>query len=129
MTLNQKQFKNAMKIVAAAARIDELNRLEGYVPSSTISRRKNALKKQVEEILGKEKKEETEINIRIELPEEKVQKKENSVKFSLKNLLGGAKELSLTEDDDDSSDELIAVVKGILPVEQRGILGKVVTEL
>jgi len=129
ITLNQKQFKDVTKLVALAARLDELNRLEGYLPSALLSRRKGILKKQVETLEGKKDDEETSINIRIEVPGEgtKVAKKEKSFSLNLGNLLNRKfNEIELGDDDDD----VFKVVKNLLPPRRRsGILGKVVTEL
>lgn len=127
ITLNQKQLKKVMDFSSIAGRLDELKRLEGYVPSSTISRRKNILKKQLAEMIGKEEtKEESTVNIRIEIPEEKkVEKKEKSFSLNLKNLLSGNfKEL----EEEDDNDVLVAI-KSLLPKEDREVIGKVVKEL
>lgn len=127
ITLNQKQLKKVMDFSSIAGRLDELKRLEGYVPSSTISRRKNILKKQLAEMIGKEEtKEESTVNIRIELPEEKkVEKKEKTFSLNLKNLLSGNfKEL----EEEDDNDVLVAI-KSLLPKEDREVIGKVVKEL
>ena len=124
LTLNQKQLKKIMSISATAGRLDELNKLEGYVPSATISRRKSMLKKQLQELIGKEEKEEHVINIRIDVPEERTTKKEKSFAVSLKNILSG--KFNEVEEDDD---ETFVSFKELLPVEARTVIGKVVKEL
>lgn len=128
LTLNQKQLKKIMDISAIAGRLDELNKLEGYVPSATISRRKGILKKQLANLVGTEKKEEdTVINIRIDTNalEGKVAKKEQSFATTIKNVLAGKFNEVENEDDDDT----LVVLKSFLPVESHSVLGKVVREL
>ena len=126
ITLNQKQFEKIAKLVATGARLDELNRLEGYVPSAVISRRKNILRKQVAELKGDKKEEEQTINIRIEVPteEKQVTKKEKSYAVTLKNILGG--KFNEVEDDDN---ETLVVLRGLLPVEHQEVIGKIIREL
>lgn len=126
ITLNQKQFEKVAKLIAINARLDELNRLEGYVPSAAISRRKSILRKQVSELKGDKKEEEQTINIRIEVPaeEKQVTKKEKSYAVNLKNILGG--KFNKVEDDDD---ETLIILRNLLPVEHQEVLGKIVREL
>lgn len=127
MTLTQKQLKNVAEVSAIAGRLDELNKLEGYVPSALISRRKSILKGQLKELLGEtEKKEEKTVQIHIEIPEEGRKVKRESINFSstLKKLLTG--NFNEVEDDDD---ETLVVVKNLLPIESREVIGKVVREL
>lgn len=127
MTLTQKQLKNVAEVSAIAGRLDELNKLEGYVPSALISRRKSILKGQLKELLGEtEKKEEKTVQIHIEIPEEGRKVKRESTNFSstLKKLLTG--NFNEVEDDDD---ETLVVVKNLLPIESREVIGKVVREL
>jgi hypothetical protein len=127
ITLNQKQLKKVMDFSSIAGRLDELKRLEGYVPSSTISRRKNILKKQLAEMMGKEEtKEESTVNIRIEIPEEKkVEKKEKSFSLNLKNLLSG----NFKEIEEEDDNDVLVAIKSILPKEDREVLGTIVKEL
>ena len=127
ITLNQKQLKKVMDFSSIAGRLDELKRLEGYVPSSTISRRKNILKKQLAEMMGKEEtKEESTVNIRIEIPEEKkVEKKEKSFSLNLKNLLSG----NFKEIEEEDDNDVLVAIKSILPKEDREVFGTIVKEL
>ena len=127
LTLNQKQLKKVMDFSSIAGRLDELKRLEGYVPSSTISRRKNILKKQLAEMIGKEEtKEESTVNIRIEIPEEKkVEKKEKSFSLNLKNLLSG----NFKEIEEEDDNDVLVAIKSILPKEDREVFGTIVKEL
>ena len=128
LTLNQKQLKKVMDLSSIAGRLDELNRLEGYVPSSTISRRKNILKKQLAEMTDKkDEKDETSINIRIELPDEspKVEKKEKSFSLNLKKLLSG----DFKGIEDEEEENVLVAIKSLLPKEDREVFGKVVREL
>ena len=127
LTLNQKQLKKVMDFSSIAGRLDELKRLEGYVPSSTIFRRKNILKKQLAEMIGKEEtKEESAVHIRIELPEEKkVEKKEKSFSLNLKNLLSG----NFKEIEEEDDNDVLVAIKSLLPKEDREVIGKVVKEL
>jgi len=116
-----------MDVSAIAGRLDELNRLEGYVPSATISRRKSILKKQLANILGKEEsQEEKAVHIRIEIPEEeKVEKKEKSFTLNLKKLLSG----KFNEIEENDDDEILVAIKNLLPKEDREVYGKIVREL
>ena len=127
ITLNQKQLKKVMDFSSIAGRLDELKRLEGYVPSSTISRRKNILKKQLAEMIGKEEtKEESTVSIRIEIPEEKkVEKKEKNFSLNLKNLLSG----NFKEIEEEDDNDVLVAIKSILPKEDREVLGTIVKEL
>jgi hypothetical protein len=126
MTLNQKQLKKIMDVSAIAGRYDELNRLEGYVPSATISRRKSILKRQLVELLSEDKKEEKTVNIRIEIPEEKTEPKEkkSSLSFNLSSLLAG-KYNEVVED----NDEILVALRSLLPEDNRMSIGKIVKEL
>lgn len=126
ITLSQKKLKTLIGLAATAGRLDELNRLEGYVPSAVISRRKGILKKQIANAVGKKDEEERSIQIRIEVPEEeKVTKKEKSFAVNLRNILGG--NFSKVEEDDD--DDVLVVMKSLLPPQNSAVLGKIVTEL
>jgi hypothetical protein len=127
MTLNQKQLKQLVEISVTAGRLNELNRLEGYVPSATLSRRKSILKNQIRDLLGKEEKkaEEQKITINVDLSgagETKTEKKEKSFLSTIKDLL------SVKEDKDDDNDEFVAVIQQLIP-ESKITIGKVVTEL
>jgi hypothetical protein len=122
--LNQKQWKKVKETISIAGRYDELCKLEGYVPSAVIARRKGILRKQLEKLTGKAEKTETEeqvVNIKINIPDTKVEKKEKSKKFTLKSLLS-----SSTNNDDD---EILASIDRILPGDERTIIGKIVNEL
>lgn len=125
ITLNQKQFQNALKASAIAGRLDELNRLEGYVPSSTISRRRNLLKKQAETLFGKETKEEQVLSIRIELPDEPKKEEKKSFSLNLKELFTG-KAFTNSFDEDE---EIVSVIRKIIPTEHKAIVGRIVDEL
>jgi len=54
ITLNQKQFEKLTKVVAIGARLSEIERFEGYVPSSQLTTRKRALKKALAELTDQE---------------------------------------------------------------------------
>lgn len=125
MTLNQKQFEKLSKAIAIGARLSEIERFEGYVSSSQLTARKRALKKQLAELVGDEEKEERTVNIRIEIPENepKVEKKEKSYSFNLKDLLRG----KLNKEDDE--DETLVVLRQLVPEELRTVYGKIVKEL
>ena len=128
ITLNQKQFENAAKLIAASARLSELQRLEGFVPSALISRRKEMLKKQIAKLKGETDRPADEIHIRIEVPteEKKAVKKEKTFSVNLGKLLSGRFN-ELEEDDDE---ELLVNLKGLFPEKRNNVvLGKVVTEL
>jgi hypothetical protein len=130
MTLNQKQLKNLVELAATAGRLNELNRLEGYVPSAIISRRKSLLKKQLRELVGKEEKKEEQqtVKISINVPsveETKVEPKEKSLLSTLKELLSGKPE---KKDDDD--DNIVVILESLLPkAYEKAVIGKVVTEI
>ena len=128
ITLTQKQFEKAVKKLMTAARLDEISRLEGYVPSALISKRKGILKKQLASFAGQKKEEETSINIRIEIPEEgnRIVKKEKSFAANLKNLISG-NSYNINEDDDDEN--VFSVIKSLMPKTSRQPLGKIVREL
>jgi hypothetical protein len=127
ITLNQKQLKAVMDLSATAGRLDELNRLEGYAPSATISKRKGILRKQLADMFDKEEpKEEKSVHIRIEIPEEeKKVKKEESFSLNLKKLLSG----KFNEIEKDEDNEVILAIKNLLPREDRAVFGKIVNEL
>ena len=129
ITLSQKELKNLIELAAIAGRLDELNRLEGYVPSASISRRKGILKGQLTKLTGKTEKRDDEqvVNIRIEVPteERQVTRKEKSFAVNLKNILSGRFNEVETEEDDDA----LIVMKKLLPVEHQVVLGKIVREL
>lgn len=124
MTLNQKQFEKLAKAIAISARLSEIERFEGYVSSSQLTARKRALKKQLAELVGEEEKEERTVSIRIEIPENepKVEKKEKSYSFNLKDLLRG----KLNKEEDD---ETLVVLRQLVPEELRTVYGKIVKEL
>jgi uncharacterized alpha/beta hydrolase family protein len=127
LTLNQKELKKVLTLTALAGRLDELNRLEGYVPSAVISRRKSLLKSQVKELTNEKKKEEETVHIQINVTgeEPKVEKKEKSFSLNLKNILSGNfKEVKEEEDDD-----ILVTIKNLLPAEQQTVIGKIVREL
>jgi hypothetical protein len=76
MYLNQKDLKKVMTVANLAGRINELEKIEPYVPSGAVLKRKSDLKKQLREVLGKkEDKEEQVLNIKIELPDSIEEKK------------------------------------------------------
>lgn len=127
LTLNQKQLKKLMDITALAARLNELKKLEGYVPSGLIAKRKGIIKAQLTKLTGKEsEKEETTVRIQIEIPEEKVvSKKEKSFGDTIKNLLAG----KFNEVKEDDEDDVLLVFKSLLPADSRPAYGKVVTEI
>lgn len=127
ITISQKQLEKAAKLIAAGARLNELNRLEGYVPSALTSKRKAMLKALIAGLSGKKEKteEQREVHIRIEVPEEKTQvvKKEKSFTLSLKDILAG--KFNEVEDNDDDT---LTVLSGLLP--EAGItFGKIIREL
>lgn len=126
MELNQKQFEKLTKVIAIGARLSEIERFEGYVPSSQLSTRKRTLKKQLAELVNEET-EEREVHIRIEIPEgskkvEKVDKKSFTVKLA--DLLKG----KLCKEDEDD-DETVVVLRNLIPEDLRPIYGKIVKEL
>jgi len=126
MTLNQKQFEKLTKVVAIGARLSEIERFEGYVPSSQLSTRKRSLKKQLAELIGEDTEERT-VNIRIEIPEgEKKVEKEEKKSFTLKlaDLLKG--KFNKVEDDDD---EVVVALRKLIPEELHSVYGKIVREL
>ena len=128
VTLNQKQLKRLIDLAAVAGRLDELNRIEGHVPSAFISRRKGILKRQLVDGIDEEKsQDEQTINIRIEVPteEKRVAKKEKSLAINLKNILSG--NFGKVEEDDD--DDTFVVLSKLLPAEHRSVMGKIVKEL
>jgi hypothetical protein len=134
VTLSKKQLETVAETVAIAARLDELKRLEGYVPSAMINRRKDLLKRQLRELKGKdvaEKEEEQTVNIKIDLSgvaDTKTVKKEKSFGKTISDILNGR---SNNDDDDDDDNNVFAVVKKLLPRENGVIVkgGKIITEL
>jgi predicted PP-loop superfamily ATPase len=134
VTLSKKQLETVAETVAIAARLDELKRLEGYVPSAMINRRKDLLKRQLRELKGKdvaEKEEEQTVNIKIDLSgatDSKTVKKEKSFGKTLASILSGH---SNNDDDDDDDNNVFAVIKKLLPRENGVIVkgGKIITEL
>jgi hypothetical protein len=128
--LTQKQFKQVAEIVATAARLSEIKRWEGFVPSAALARRKRALKLQLSKLTDKkEEKEETTVNIRLEIPEQgkTTSKKEKSFAVSVGNILKG-KFNEVEVDDNDDEENIFAIVKSLLPYSGK-LGGKIVTEL
>lgn len=123
--INQKGLDKIVQIASLAGRYNELQRLEGQVPSSLITRRKTIIKSQLQELLkDKEEEKETTMNIRIEIPTEteksKKEAKENC--FSLSSLLG--KKYA-----NDESDEISIFLGDAFDGDTRGIIKKIVTEI
>lgn len=130
MTINKKQLNNLVALALLAGRYSELENFEGYVPSSSLSRRKGILKKQIRTLVNglksKEEQEETVVKFEIEIPEletKKSEKKEKSFRLSLKDLF---RKSSLIEEDDDDAFEIISK---LVPEEETEIIGRVVREL
>lgn len=127
VNLSQKEFNRLVEVVATAARLSEIQRWEGFVPSSALARRKRTLRAQLSKVSDKEEKEETTVNLRIEIPEGKaVTKKEKSFAVNVGNILKG----KFNEVNDDDEDNIFTIVKAILPKGYNSLLGgKIVTEL
>lgn len=125
MYLNQKDLKEVMTIANVAGRINELERIEPYVSSGLIQKRKAELKRQLRKLIGeKENIEEqvVKIEIKTNLPEEKKEeKKKNSLTFNLKDLFKGAK---LEEEE-----PVVRVLRGLFPEEEVVSIGKIIREL
>lgn len=134
ITLSKKQFEAVVETVAIAARLDEIKRLDGYIPSAMLSRRKDLLRRQLQELKGTdaiEKEEEQVVNIKIDLSgvaDTKTVKKEKSFGKTIASILNGRYN---DDKDDDDDNHIFAVVKNLLPRENGVILreGKVVREL
>lgn len=125
MYLNQKDLKEVMTIANVAGRINELERIEPYVSSGLIQKRKAELKRQLRKLIGeKENTEEqvVKIEIKANLPgEKKEEKKKNSLTFNLKDLFKGVK---LEEEE-----PVVRVLRGLFPEEEVVSIGKIIREL
>ena len=125
MYLNQKDLKEIMTIANVAGRINELERIEPYVSSGLIQKRKAELKRQLRKLVGeKENTEEqvVKIEIKANLPEEKKEeKKKNLLTFNLKDLFKGTK---LEEEE-----PVVSVLRGLFPEEEVVSIGKIIREL
>lgn len=125
MELSKKDFQKLLQAAILAGRLNELDRIKGFVPSVEVSKRRSILKNQLRELTGekKEKEEEATININIEIPGGEVKKDKKSLKFSLKDLLSPKKE------DEDYDDDVVKVIRGLWPEEDFKLVGKIITEL
>jgi|GEM_PF-4524537 hypothetical protein len=130
MTINKKQLTNLVSLALLAGRYKELENFEGYVPSSSLSRRKGILKKQIRSLnksfRSNEEQEETVIKFEIEVPEvetKRSEKKEKSLRFNLKDLF--KKDVLLEEEDND----VFEIISKIVPEENNEVIGKIVREL
>ena len=122
MYLNQKDLKEVMTIANVAGRINELERIEPYVSSGLIQKRKAELKRQLRKLIGEKENIEEQVEIKTNLPEEKKEeKKKNSLTFNLKDLFKGAK---LEEEE-----PVVMVLRGLFPEEEVVSIGKIIREL
>lgn len=125
MYLNQKDLKEIVTIANVTGRINELERIEPYVSSGLIQKRKAELKRQLRKLVGeKENTEEqvVKIEIKANLPEEKKEeKKKNLLTFNLKDLFKGTK---LEEEE-----PVVRVLRGLFPEEEVVSIGKIIREL
>jgi len=125
MELTKKQFKRVAEIIATGARLSEVKRFEGLVPSSLVSTRKRTLKNQLTELLEKEDTDVETVNIHIEVPgsSEKVDVKDKkSFTVKLKDLFSG----NLKKEEEDDDDNIGVVLRNLIP---DGVYGKIVREL
>jgi len=127
--MTKKQFNKIAKILAIAARLDELQRLEGRIPSAILSRRRGILKKQLDKLTGESEENDTNIRIRISVPDETIEsKKEKKLNFNLNKIIGG-NFADVEFDDDNDNDNVFSSIKKLLPNRRGRGLGKVVTEI
>jgi len=123
MYLNQKDFKKIAQALELAGRINELERLEPWVPSSHIIKRRSTLIKELKELVDVNDKEEKIIEIKVELPEQK-EKKKDPFTFNLCDLFK-----KRVKDDDDDDESVIRVIRGLIPEENRITIGKIIEKL